>query len=152
MTPAALAAIHRAAFEGMHPRPWSAGEIEALLDAPGTFLAARAEGFALGRALVPGPGGEAELLTLAVRPEARRRGAGRGLLAAFEAAAGARGCGEAFLEVSERNAPARALYAAAGWAGAGRRARYYADGSDALVLRKALAGHRVSRGPGGESP
>jgi ribosomal-protein-alanine N-acetyltransferase len=43
-----------------------------------------------------------------------------------------------FLEVSEANGAARALYAAAGFEEAGRRRRYYADGSDALVLRRAL--------------
>lgn len=134
-----MAAIHAAAFAGMHPRPWSRTEIEALLAAPGTFAAARAEGFALGRVLTPDPGGEAELLTLAVRPDARRKGAGRALLAAFEAGARTGGAAEAFLEVSEVNAPARALYAAAGWGEAGRRPRYYGDGSDALVLRKPLA-------------
>jgi ribosomal-protein-alanine N-acetyltransferase len=45
-----------------------------------------------------------------------------------------------FLEVSERNAAARALYAAAGFAEVGRRRRYYADGADALVLRRDLTG------------
>jgi ribosomal-protein-alanine N-acetyltransferase len=44
-----------------------------------------------------------------------------------------------FLEVAEGNAAARALYGAAGFAEAGRRRRYYADGGDALVLRRELA-------------
>jgi ribosomal-protein-alanine N-acetyltransferase len=43
-----------------------------------------------------------------------------------------------FLEVAERNGAARALYAAAGFAAAGRRRRYYPDGADALVLRRSL--------------
>jgi ribosomal-protein-alanine N-acetyltransferase len=50
-----------------------------------------------------------------------------------------RGAAAMFLEVSDRNLPARALYAAAGFAEVGRRRRYYADGSDALVLRRGLA-------------
>ncbi len=53
--------------------------------------------------------------------------------------AAARGAGELFLEVSEQNAPARALYARLGASEAGRRRRYYPDGSDALVLRLALS-------------
>ncbi len=83
-------------------------------------------------------------MTLAVAAAARRRGLGRRLLARFEAAAAARGAEAAFLEVAEDNAPARALYLAAGWVEAGRRRRYYARGdgtaADAIVMRKALGG------------
>ena len=43
-----------------------------------------------------------------------------------------------FLEVSEANAPARALYRRLGFAEVGRRPRYYDDGGDALVLRLPL--------------
>ena len=46
-----------------------------------------------------------------------------------------RGARAAFLEVSIGNKAARALYERAGFAPAGRRPRYYADGTDALVLR-----------------
>ena len=82
--------------------------------------------------------GEAEVLTLAVRPAARRAGAGFALMRALGAEAGRRGAQELFLEVSERNAPARALYGACGAVEAGRRRRYYANGADALVLRITL--------------
>jgi [ribosomal protein S18]-alanine N-acetyltransferase len=79
--------------------------------------------------------GEAEVLTVAVRPAARRAGLGRSLMRALVAEAAGRGAAELFLEVSETNAAARALYAGLGAAQAGRRPRYYPDGSDALVLR-----------------
>jgi [ribosomal protein S18]-alanine N-acetyltransferase len=138
MTPEALAALHARCFAAA-PRPWTAREFEEVLAGPGMFLCAIAEGFAVGR--VAGP--EAELLTLAVDPEARRRGLGRWLVAGFEAEAARRGAVDAYLEVAEGNAAARALYAAAGWTGAGRRRGYYAapgrPAEDALVLRKALA-------------
>lgn len=138
MTPEALARLHAAAFT--MPRPWSAAEFRALLDSPGVFLAGDGEGFVLGRALA----GEAELLTLAVHPAARRRGQGRRWLNAFEAEARARGAEEALLEVAADNAAALALYHSAGWREAGRRPRYYrpAQGPriDALLLRKGLAG------------
>lgn len=138
MTPEALAALHARCFAAA-PRPWTVREFEEVLANPGTFLCGIAEGFAVGR--VAGP--EAELLTLAVNPDDRGRGLGRWLVAAFEAEAARRGAVDAYLEVAEGNAAARAVYAAEGWAEAGRRRGYYAapgrPAEDALVLRKTLA-------------
>lgn len=130
--PADLARLHAAAFR--RPRPWSAAEFAALLARPETLLAVAPQGFALARAVAD----EAELLTLAVAPEARRCGLGARLLAQVLEAAAARGATALFLEVGTDNAAARALYARAGFAEAGRR-RGYHDGSDALILRRALA-------------
>ncbi len=127
-----MAALHAEAFA--RPRPWSAGEFSAVLAAPGAFLLTEAGGFLVGRALA----GEAELLTLAVPAAARRHGVGARLLRAFEAEARARGADEAFLEVASDNEAARALYAGAGWAEAGRRRDYYGRGADALIFRKSL--------------
>lgn len=136
MTPEALAALHGRCFTT--PRPWSAGEFASLVSLPGSFLLTRPLAFLLGRAVA----GEAELLTLAVAPEARRQGTARALVEDFAAEARARGAQTAFLEVAADNLPARALYAAAGWAEAGRRRGYYtppgATPVDALVLRRAL--------------
>jgi ribosomal-protein-alanine N-acetyltransferase len=81
---------------------------------------------------------EAEILTLAVAADARRQGHGASLLAHAMAAAAARGAAAMFLEVAATNEAARALYTAAGFGEAGRRARYYADGGDALILRRTL--------------
>lgn len=137
MTPAALAQLHADGF--LVPRPWSAAEIAALLAGPGVFLLTEGTGgFLMGRALA----GEAELLTLAVAPAARRRGIGARLVAGFLAEARARGAESAFLEVASGNAAARALYAAAGFVQTGRRRGYYRgpDGraEDALILACAL--------------
>lgn len=136
MTPDELSALHALCFT--HPRPWSAGEFAVLLDSPGTFVCGDATAFVLGRAIA----GEAELLTLAVHPDARRQGLGRARLIDFETRAQAGGACEAFLEVASDNAGARALYAAAGYAQAGLRPGYYStpEGAriDALILRKAL--------------
>lgn len=135
MTPEALAALHAACFRDA-PRPWTAAEFAALLGQETAVLNAEPGGFVLGRVVGP----EAELLTLAVDAGMRRRGVGRRLLAAFEAGARARGARTLFLEVAADNAPARALYAGAGWEEAGLRRGYYRgrDGvpRDALVLRK----------------
>ena len=130
MTPEALAAIHARCFPS-HPRPWSAPEFADLLANRLNFLLTRPEGFLLGRVIAD----EAELLTLAVAPEARRMGLGRALLTEFAHTSTERGACEAFLEVASDNAPAIALYASAGWQRAGTRRDYYAPGIDAMVMR-----------------
>ena len=140
MTPDEMARLHEAAFTS--PAPWRAQSFAALLAEPSVFALASPCGcaFVLGRALA----GEAELLTLATHPDARRRGLARLLLARFEAEARARGAETAFLEVAADNAGARVLYARAGWQQAGRRPGYYRSGGGApvaaLILHKKLAG------------
>lgn len=130
--PARLAALHAAAFD----RPWDAGAFATLLDQSGVFAVEEADGFILMRVAAD----EAEILTLAVRPGARRRGLGARLVGQGAVAAAARGADRLFLEVAEDNAAARALYARAGFVEAGRRPGYYqqADGSrrDALLLAR----------------
>jgi ribosomal-protein-alanine N-acetyltransferase len=145
VTPADLASLHARCFGT--PRPWSAGEFAALLADPLAFLLVEGDaGFLLGRAMA----GEAELLTLAVAPEARRRGLGKVLVARFLYQARLRAADTAFLEVADDNAAARALYAQAGFEEVGRRRGYYhrPDGQavDALVLRRVLSG-RADRAP-----
>lgn len=134
--PEALAALHARSFTT--PRPWNAREFASLLAMPGSFLKIRPQAFVLGRAIA----GEAELLTLAVAPEARRHGTGRALVEDFTDEARDRGAETAFLEVAADNAPARALYAATGWEQTGARRGYYTtpEGTkiDALILRRPL--------------
>lgn len=137
MTPEALADLHARTFRT--PRPWTAEEFAGWLADPLAFLMVEGDaGFILGRAVA----GEAELLTLAVSPEARGRGLGRRLVTRFLYQARLRGAEEAFLEVAEDNAPARAVYSRAGFTETGRRRGYYRtqDGRpvDALVLRRVL--------------
>lgn len=136
MTPAAMAALHARVFSA--PPPWSEETFSALVSRTEVFAIAVAEGFALGRAVA----GEAELLTLAVAPEARRRGIGQRLVACFLAEARSRGAQNAFLEVGADNAAARALYARAGFVPVGHRRAYLRkpDGSavDAIVLSRPL--------------
>lgn len=133
MTPAALAALHARCFAA-HPRPWSATEIEGLLDSPPNFLIDLPQGFLIGRAVAD----EAELLTLAVAPETRRQGLARALLAGFYARSRERGAGRAFLEVASDNPAALTLYRSEGWAEAGLRRGYYAPGIDAILMDRAL--------------
>jgi ribosomal protein S18 acetylase RimI-like enzyme len=80
----------------------------------------------------------ARLYSLAVDPAARGRGIGARLLDACAERARERGCEEFRLEVAEANEPALALYRRAGFGPFARRRAYYADGSDALRLRRRL--------------
>jgi [ribosomal protein S18]-alanine N-acetyltransferase len=132
VTPETLAAVHARAF--VEERAWTAAEFAALLAQKSALVAGDARSFVLGRVTLD----EAEVLTLATDPSHRRQGLARVGLAAFEAGAAGRGAGRVFLEVAEDNTAARALYAAAGYAQVGRRARYYAGGVAALVLEKRL--------------
>jgi len=131
---AALAALHALAFPPAEA--WGTDAMGLMLAMPGAFGLWEPAG---GLVLVRAAAGEAEILTIAVVPAARRRGLGAALLAAALQGAVLRGAAEMFLEVAEGNAAALALYAAAGFTEVGRRHRYYADGEDALVLRCPLS-------------
>lgn len=128
--PARLAAIHAEAFAAA----WDQAALAELLASPGVFAVAEEDGFILIRVVVD----EAEILTLAVRPSARRAGLGARLVEAAVVRAAALGAERMFLEVAEGNAAARALYARSGFVEMGRRRGYYshADGrrEDALTL------------------
>jgi ribosomal-protein-alanine N-acetyltransferase len=134
-----LAAVHGRAFA----KGWSAADIAELTGGPGGFALMVEEGDnALGFILCRAMAGEAEVLTLAVDPPARRRGLARALVDAALGAARMAGAGAMFLEVAHDNAPAIALYQAAGFTAAGTRRGYYrrdgAPSADALVMRREL--------------
>jgi ribosomal-protein-alanine N-acetyltransferase len=128
-----MAKIHRAAFPPAEA--WSRDVMLLHLELPQTVGLLHAGG---GMILARVAADEAEILTLAVDPARRRQGIGAALLrAAMERAAGM-GATAMFLEVAVTNQAARALYAAHGFTEAGLRRRYYADGTDALILRSTL--------------
>ena len=137
----AMAAIHAACFP---PRErWGADAMALQLAQPGGFgLIDPAGAMLLARLAAD----EAEILTLAVAPPARRQGRAAALLAAAAAHAGAAGTRAIYLEVAADNAAARALYSQAGYVEVGRRRRYYAGGSDALVLRRDLTAAATAAG------
>jgi ribosomal-protein-alanine N-acetyltransferase len=83
-------------------------------------------------------GGEAELLRIAVAPEARRRGLARRLMEASETFLQGAGIDRLFLEVRTANLPARSLYEALGWRAQRIRKAYYQDGEDAVLYWKPL--------------
>ncbi len=119
-------------------RGWSAKEFSALLEKPTSLLTGDATCWALGQVGAD----EAELLLIVTDPDHRRQGHAMATLTGFETAARARGARRAFLDVAEDNDAARALYAAAGYAEAARRAGYYRRSCGrqvaALILEKPL--------------
>jgi [ribosomal protein S18]-alanine N-acetyltransferase len=119
MTPEDLATLHARCFTA--PRPWSATEFRDMLASPATFLCTNSGGFLLGRTAGP----EAEILTLAVAPESRRKGHALALLTDTESRMRAAKIQQIFLEVAENNTAAVALYHAAGYTSAGYRKDYY---------------------------
>jgi ribosomal-protein-alanine N-acetyltransferase len=134
----ALARVHATSFD----QPWKAADIAELLTAPGGFgLALLERGAPLAFILVRAIAGEAEILTLAVDPSARRRGVARALVEAALLTAQTAGAEAMFLEVAADNAAALALYAGAGFSRVGARPGYYpreTGAIDAFVMRRDL--------------
>ncbi len=119
------------------PEPWTvAGWREELQHADALVLVAGepAAGYAAFRVRL----GEGELLRIGVVPGARRRGLATRLLTAGLAAIRQRGAATCHLEVRAHNHGAIAFYRRHGFSETGRRPRYYADGTDALLLSRAL--------------
>jgi [ribosomal protein S18]-alanine N-acetyltransferase len=81
----------------------------------------------------------AQVLTIGVIPEARRRGTGRRMLAALTDEARRRDAHEMFLEVRVDNPAAQALYESDGYQRVGVRRGYYDAGRiDAVTMRRDL--------------
>ena len=134
--------MHKRAFLGQG-RTWSKDEIEDLLQSPYVFVTGSRQSFALGRVVAD----EAELLTLATDPQARRKGLARAALADFETVAFARGATHAFLEVAADNTAAQGLYSSVGYYEIARRTAYYESTQgarvDALILEKSLTPRQI---------
>ena len=140
----ALVAIHAAGF----PRPWSAHDFTALLADRSVFVLAvrrqrlfgrRLSGFVLVRVAAD----EAEILTIAVHPADRRRGAGRLLMEEALRRLYRDRIAACFLEVDRNNHAAVGLYRSLGFKTVGERKGYYRhpNGTEgtALVMRVQLS-------------
>jgi len=135
-------AIMAEAFDPAFGEAWTEPQCRGILILPGMWMTigrrdGKAVGFSIARIVVD----EAELLLLGVRRDARRRGVGRALLAAFCDEAEARGARRVHLEMRDGNA-ATAMYTAAGFKQVGRRPNYYrgtpSQSFDALTLSRDL--------------
>lgn len=130
-------------FDRRYGEAWTAPQFAGLLPLPGVWLvlardATGVVGFALSRQVA----NEAELLLLAVRRAAQRRGIGKVLLERFATDAKKRGAGRLHLEVREGNHAVK-LYEDRGYCLVGRRRNYYTGPEgrcyDALTLAKIVA-------------
>jgi ribosomal-protein-alanine N-acetyltransferase len=136
----ALAQLHGASFH----RGWGEGEFESMLTERNTLvhrlrMGRKVIGFAVSRLAAD----EAEILSIAVAGSHRGRGLSRDLLLTHLGHLAGRGVRAVFLEVEEKNQPARRLYERAGFAIIGRRERYYRQSGgeqlNALVMRRDLS-------------
>ena len=129
----AIAMLERACFS----EPWTMEMLKnefsrkefcgALLEEDGKIV-----GFVCGMTLFE----DAELMKVAVAESCRKRGLGGALVDEFYSRAVSRGAERIFLEVRVSNAAALGLYQSRGYEKTRLRKRYYADGEDALEMKK----------------
>lgn len=145
--PSLLPRLHAIAVQSFDA-PWSEGAFAEEFESPeaAVWVARDAGGDVRGYLVARRGPGEVHVLSLAVEPCARRRGAASALLAAALGAERARGARIAHLEVRASNPEALAFYARSGFRSVGRRRRYYPDGDDALLLATALVPVRRAGG------
>ena len=135
---ALMAELQAASFAG--GQPWDAKAMADLLAMPGAFgFIADWQGRPRGYLLARLAAAEAEIISLAVHPAARRQGLARGLLALLVRQTAALGGARIFLEVAETNGPARALYDLSAFREVARRPGYYRDNDGAAVAAVVMA-------------
>jgi ribosomal-protein-alanine N-acetyltransferase len=123
----AAAALHARGFPATRgERPWTVRDLAELLGSDGVngFLIPGDE-MPCAMVLLRVVADEAEILTLAVDPNLRRRGLAMDLMRQAIAAATAKGARRMFLEVAADNEGALRLYRRLGFVEVGRRRLYY---------------------------
>jgi ribosomal-protein-alanine N-acetyltransferase len=133
-------AVMAVAFDSRFGEAWTRAQCAGILPMSGVRLTlARLDGKPVGFTLMRHVADEAELLLIAVDPDARGRGVGTALLQRFIADAGRAGCSKLHLEVRDGNKAVN-LYARLEFKVQGRRSKYYRgqDGSlfDALTMAR----------------
>jgi [ribosomal protein S18]-alanine N-acetyltransferase len=115
------------------------------------YLVAEEDAAIVGYAGLLAAGGQADVLTIAVATPRWGEGIGSQLLTGLLEEAVRRGCTEIFLEVRADNTRAQRLYRWWGFSDVGiRRGYYQPSGTDAIVMRRDLAGV-LRPGPPGEA-
>ena len=131
---AAVAELEKKCFSD----PWSESSIASELDNPLSFwLVAVENGLVLGYVGSQSVGEDADVMNLAVSPDARRRGIGLSLMSQLIAQLKRRKVKSLCLEVRASNQSAMALYRKLGFSQVGLRPKYYRHPQeDAVILRK----------------
>jgi ribosomal-protein-alanine N-acetyltransferase len=127
-----MAAIRATCFD----HAWGVETFAEMLSQPHTWgFILPASGYILLQSIPP----EAEIITIAVAPAARRQGLGEALLQMAQESLPLHGMHTLHLEVSEKLVPARALYEKSGFVRSGLRKGYYRSASgesaDAILMR-----------------
>lgn len=133
--------VMASAFDPRFGEGWTRSQCAGILPLSGVMLmlARDEDGEVHGFSLLRTVADEAELLLLAVAPQAQRRGVGGSLLDHFIGHGRCNGIRRLHLEVRDGNS-AVAMYQAFGFKAEGRRAKYYSgqDGSQHDALTMAL--------------
>ena len=115
--------------------PWSRPMFESELGrSDGRFWVLEITGKILGFAIFRVMDDEAELLSIALHPDCRRRGWGRQILEETMVDLRQVGVEQLWLEVRSGNLPARKLYETSGFVEDGRRPNYYENPREDAVL------------------
>ena len=118
------------------PVPWSEAALRSTLSLPTTRAwLLRSDGTPVGYLLTTEVIDTAEVLTVGVHPDHRRRGHARRILDGAMKRWREEAFAEAFLDVRDGNHAAQGLYEALGFHVVGRRPQMYADGTDAVLMR-----------------
>ncbi len=117
------------------PDPWSEADITALISVAGSMCYSALSdgkiiGYLIGRQITP----EGEIYRLATAKNYRRRGVAYKLLDYTVKTERGRGLESLFLEVRERNLPARNLYKSYGFREIGVRKNYYKSPDDNAII------------------
>jgi ribosomal-protein-alanine N-acetyltransferase len=141
----AIAELERLSF----PVPWKREYFASEVGAPFRLnLVARDDrGTLVGYVFCAFAGGELHVNKIAVASPARRCGLATRLMDEVLTFARGLSAEEIYLEVRVSNQPARRFYEGLGFAEAGRRAGYYLDGEDALVMVRRLDAARLDAVP-----
>ena len=119
------------------PDPWSEGDINDIICKDGAicYCATSDDGdelfaYVIGRLIAP----EGEIYRIATLPAYRKRGIAYRLLDYAVKTERGRGLESLFLEVREKNVPARKLYLAYGFSEIGKRRGYYKNPPDDAII------------------
>ena len=135
----AVAALEAVTYEGSAHNAWGEKLFYEELSQPGrSWWVAHDQGTIVGFAGGYLAGADFEIEEVVCAPERRRQGIASRLVSRVAYDAQMLGASACSLEVDEKNAPARGLYARLGFVEEGRRPGYYGAGHDALIMRVGL--------------